>query len=954
MLRVQHTGPEAADSVAPPTAAPAQPSAPLVAPGADAPRPPAARSDGGRRGPPPPQPDGVAGPPDIDATTRTQDARGICASLRRAAVHAAAAVAGPGSHTALALAKLELGPDDTRLTYTYANKGAVLMLQPGLEYVAVRGFDAARAARDTRDAALAARALGTFAIAYSHRGVAIYEPASTAIMRPESLRALLARAVGPGAVDEWWASLATSSDVLLPHVRAALSLAEEEVASEAAGNAARGEAAQRSTHSIQVRARQLLHINALTRAIELGGQSPLPAHDLRRLASRQLLYLMGAMQPDAKPLSADFAGMVDAAGWKRVTKAESLYPWAREQAPVGHVPHVNVKYLYDAVVEHLGPLPDDDALWTVFRHLFLHDVEFSPDLEAAVDESFATTGGPLRLGHPSRVSPLHDQFLVVLRGWCERGVLRQLSPAEAADRKHCSAISPAKAVVKGPLLLSPAAAAALAAEPADLRALYAAANVTASGIVSEVKARLAKPGAPHPSVVLQEVIADHTEDAKIRMCHNGFYIGEFVHPFSFAYENWSHFLEDHAPGAQSARVDAKDFYYSFVYGPDSRKYLCIEYDGVVYQYQRLSMGLKCSAGVASLASALIVFIAKLRGCAGVHAYVDDFIIVHPTQTQQGVDTVVSILAGAEILEARGKRTDTATSNVIVGRLYDSVRETIELDHRKAHTYFVLTCVADELLASPDRNVRAAVDKSYLERVRGCLGWYADCTAAGKAHLGGLSAAVNHIGHALVVNTPSIVAAVRADLGWWRAKWAAGDALAPQRIVSNAAYAVLQVGGCAGGDTVAPIAGGQRVPQVASDAGDAAGGAVHAGEAIHVPWNAEERTKSADWRELKIVLRAFRRWGRHWRGRLVVVLTDNQGNFFNIGAGRAKGKVSGPEANLMVAELHEIASDCGFTFVVQWIPREANVVPDKVSKCATSADAAAVCTAHQLMLVPDAP
>jgi hypothetical protein len=204
---------------------------------------------------------------------------------------------------AYSLAKLGWGPDDKRLVFSPAEKGSVLRLEPMMQSVTRFSFDAARATPSLRDAAFQAREMCTFAIAVERDGRLSFDMASALSTRPEDLLRVLHSATGDGCLQ--FDRLARDTDVLLPHLRQAYELQHKHVATEAAINAERGEAAARSPASIDVRARTLLHIDILARSLEKGG-APLPAHETTRMAVRNMLVTAGAVEPDAKPRPSDF------------------------------------------------------------------------------------------------------------------------------------------------------------------------------------------------------------------------------------------------------------------------------------------------------------------------------------------------------------------------------------------------------------------------------------------------------------------------------------------------------------------------------------------------------------------------------------------------------------------------------------------------------------------------
>lgn len=145
--------------------------------------------------------------------------------------------------------------------------------------------------------------------------------------------------------------------------------------------------------------------------------------------------------------------------------------------------------------------------------------------------------------------------------------------------------------------------------------------------------------------------------------------------------------------------------------------------------------------------------------------------------------------------------------------------------------------------------------------------------------------------------------------------------------------------------------------MASDASDCGGGAIFRDMAIFTPFTDEETKRHSEYREALLTLECFKKWAKpmsegtgDWakpsskrpqRPTMVIVLTDNLGNVFSINKGRART----PAVTAIIAEIYEIAERHNIFFVAAWLPREANLGPDALSKCKTRAEALVV--ANQL-------
>ena len=99
-------------------------------------------------------------------------------------------------------------------------------------------------------------------------------------------------------------------------------------------------------------------------------------------------------------------------------------------------------------------------------------------------------------------------------------------------------------------------------------------------------------------------------------------------------------------------------------------------------------------------------------------------------------------------------------------------------------------------------------------------------------------------------------------------------------------------------------------------------------------------------ELIPLIEALRRYGKLWRGRFLVFLTDNLGNVPRINKGRA---AAGSHAHALLSELYALADLYDIDFVALWLPRAANQLLDRLSKCRSVAEARAWAAANGLRL-----
>lgn len=741
----------------------------------------------------------------------------------------------------------------------------------------------------------------------------------------DEFESVLALAVGDAARGPaLLAELATPSTWrtrLLPPWQRALARSREEIEI----GARAPDAPPRTPANILWRARQLLLAEAVIAALQGGGGGTgVRTGSIWSKALRRAHVAISTPTDERAPSPRDYAAMVEAAGWRRLPKQESGYPFLRPPAPAGHVPLVDVAALVRAYEED-EKLPDDAVEWTVFAHLFSHEIQLDQrdkhglTLQERVERSI----GPIRFSPAAPEGPDIVKFQSVIEKWRERGVLEgPLTDEQINDKGYCAAISQLKPVVKGPLRMSDEAEAAIAAD--DLVALAVAAARASAELMAEFERDLTTQSQRSPVELLDELLARHKEPAEAswRMCFNGHALGEYTHDFSFRYVSLDEFLEKVRKGDVVAKNDASAFFYHGKLSPESARFVCCEYRGKVYRYLRWTMGAKDSPGLASLLSGLICDIVARRAAHDLDAYVDDFMIAgEPEAADHTQKTLVETMAEVSVEESVAKRVTPDPSAELLGRLVDVPTGRVSMKLSKLYQYQCHAFFVRLLLCHTNARARAAVTKVSLAKLTGRLMWLAAATISGRCHLSGLIS-----GGRSSVEIEHLRKLVVRDLSWWCDGWLAGT-IAPEALLPAAELH----------DFVQIRSG--RDDAVRSDAGEPGGGAVYGTRALHRVWTAEEKTDSSDRLEAAVILDCMRTWGPEWRGRHVVLLTDNYGNIFSMMKGRAAGR---PVVQSIIEDMYAVAERLGFRFSVVWIPREANMKADALSKCPTANDAAACC------------
>ena len=847
-----------------------------------------------------------------------------------------AAAGGPEAQVSEALSRL---PGGAEAGERGPRRGDIVALQQHMEYVVRHPYlsAVARGGR-VKDLAVAAFSRGTYALASQHCDVSFLATDATG----DDVRRLLATAVAPGTVDEWFTALQPPS-VLLPQMEEALALGEDAIRR---GMAEPG-APQRSPMSIAVRARTLLHIMALQRALSSSGGPAVPADVMRRTLLRHTLSFTGSGAGPPKACVMDFEAMIASAGWPRLSRATCGFPFPSRVVPQGHLPLADVNALVLEYLELVGPIPDDDAMWTVAAHLYEHDVQWvapasGPSLDELVRRSWhptdGSTPGPLRLGKPAVVGARHAEALEVVEGFLDSGPIRLLTEAEVADPAKCKVIIPLSVVFQGDLDTGAEERAAIAG--GDAARIAAVAQARAATIAAAAVQRVLE-GTASPSDAVEATLREHRgKECKKRMVFGGHLLKPYIHKASFAYSGIPAILEHHATGDEYGKADASNFFYCGAYSQRSRPYLCCSFPGLggtgVAQFERWIMGAPDSPMCASLLSSLIVFIARMRaGDDRLVAYMDDFLwaVSAGGDSARIRDALVHTLRVGNIPENVSKRVEAGKATELLGLVFRSSADVLELPARKQFKYMVHAFTVGMLLR--DARVRGAVSKDSLLSLAGRLQWWCCAAAYGRPHLGGLYAAAK-------MPPQSAAAADRAleDLTWWEARWLSGT-LTGQILINPRKRTFIRV--CGG-------AADRKLRVFESDAGEPGGGAVCDGKAVYVPFGPLERSRSSQWREARVILELFEVAGPSLEGAHVLVLTDNLGNVFNFMKGSCKAR----EVTRMIQAIYDIGERYGITWVVSWLPRECNQTADAISKCATRAEAAALCGAHGLTLEEPAP
>jgi len=286
---------------------------------------------------------------------------------------------------------------------------------------------------------------------------------------------------------------------------------------------------------------------------------------------------------------------------------------------------------------------------------------------------------------------------------------------------------------------------------------------------------------------------------------------------------------------------------------------------------------------------------------------------------------------------------------VLGRVIDTVKGTVYLPRPTMYAYLLHLAIVRRLLESSNPVVRSTVTTANISSLSGKLGWWARALLRARTKLGGIIKAATGGASVAALRGPII-----DDLIWWETAFSSGLLAAEVTIHPAADTAIVRLSGGGADDPRAEnhIQAAKRNSQITSDAGDHGGGAVFGNEAIHTVWSASDALQSSDYREARMTLEAVVRWANVWASdpraqpRQVLLLMDNLGNVFNINRGRARR----PEVTTIISQIYDIAEANNIVFVAAWLPREANLEADALSKCQSTQEAARVATQLGLRLL----
>ena len=404
------------------------------------------------------------------------------------------------------------------------------------------------------------------------------------------------------------------------------------------------------------------------------------------------------------------------------------------------------------------------------------------------------------------------------------------------------------------------------------------------------------------------------DNVKIRLIHDlsfphGRSVNSAIDPeaFSLQYSSIDSAVEacGRIDSPTMAKIDLKDAYKFIGVRPADWHLLGMTWDlpglGPRTLYSRvLSFGLRSAPALFDrFASALELFMKHEGVTAEVIRYVDDFLMVSPSQelASRDLQTMINVARSAGFIIQNDKVTHPTRALQFLGIFIDLDRQVL--------------CISDErvseikALLAEWTNVKSA-SKRKLLRLVGKLAFAARVVRTGRAFIGrliGLSKSVRPLHHHVRLSP-----AARHDIDWWRRCLDTHNGVTTIRVDWD----------------------NENTFDVFSDASGTGFGAVMGSEWFAMTYTgamAPLLEHSINWRELHVAVRALATWGPKLAGKSVTFHIDNSA------AGCIIARLYTPIPELMelvrqwalLVELHSV------TYRIKYIATQDNVLADLLSR-----------------------
>ena len=356
------------------------------------------------------------------------------------------------------------------------------------------------------------------------------------------------------------------------------------------------------------------------------------------------------------------------------------------------------------------------------------------------------------------------------------------------------------------------------------------------------------------------------------------------------------------PGCWLAKVDLKHAYRSVGTHPDSWRVTGMSWcfndsKHPTYLYKRLPFGARASPMVFHRLTQAICRMMARRGYT-VLAYLDDFLIIEPTQIQckAAFDTVLTLLESLGFTVNWTKVVYPAQCLIFLGVEIDTVLCELRLSEDR---------VSELLSLLKGTSSKRKCTKLHLQRLLGKLNWAARVVRGGRTFLRRLITLANSVKrpyHRVYLNLDA-----RADLMSWAC--------------------LLPAHHCT---TLFPSAIPELPTAVLTDASLSGGGCLWETDWMYVNWALDYPSPCSlhiNYKETFTIVLAAHRWAPCWSGHRIVVKTDSQ----VAAAILKKGTTCCPVIMDWIRSLFWLKEYYNFSLFVKHIPGSTNTLADSVSR-----------------------
>ena len=438
----------------------------------------------------------------------------------------------------------------------------------------------------------------------------------------------------------------------------------------------------------------------------------------------------------------------------------------------------------------------------------------------------------------------------------------------------------------------------------------------------------ARPGAPLYDLATQQVISEIEQgnylvcidkplvvspfaalpkpDGGVRLIHDGSQpVGSSMNDYAHLDEHYRFQTIDDAaklmaPGWYMAKVDLKSAYRSVPISPHSQQFTGLKWQfggGVVYFKDcKLPFGSKLAPGIFHRLTQSVKRMMAKRGFTCMVVYLDDFLLLAPTQAEcQRAQTVLIQLLRKLGFQISWKKVIDPTQCIrFLGIELDTIAMCLQLPHDR------LFQIRNELLAFSQRH-RAT--KRQLQSLTGKLNWAAAVVYGGRVFLRRIIDLTNTLQHK--ADRVRLSSEMQYDIAWW---------LQFMQIF-NGKSALLDK---------------QPITTVHVDACMAGCGGVYGRDWFYCNWALDWPTASdlhINYKELLALVVAATRWAPLWTNKRIYIMSDNQAAVGMLNRGTAKH----PLVMHALRWLFWLSAIHNFHLTSCYIPGVQNIAADSASR-----------------------